>query len=245
MCLHRHTGGGIIDTYHNKLGDLMSKSDVTLEQARVVIDRVAQTKGLLVNETSGFVKIQSPTNKHRIYVQRSKTLNRIDTTLPIPADDPAHKPLSTPNGAIACHVQPDLVQLERALDMLCDPSFATQVSNKPRPFAATKAPAPRKPKPTAEPVEEVKLVPVPEGGSLEERLARIRDRARLARVNRLLENPEKYGELTQEEAEELIDSKVNLEDFAHDRKAKLQAETADIIAEAGLTDVVEEVLSAV
>jgi hypothetical protein len=218
----------------------MSKNDVTLEQARVVIDRVAQAKGLLVNETSGFVKVQSPTSKHRIYVQRSKTLNRIDTTLPIPADDPAHKALAAPNGSISCHVQPDLDQLERALEMLCDPAFGTQVPNKPRPFAATKAPPARKPKPTEEPVEEVRLVAIPAGGSLEERLARIKERARSARVDRIMQNPEKYGAMAQEEAEALVDSKVSLEDFALGRKQELQAETADIVAEAGLTDIIGE-----
>lgn len=220
----------------------MSKTDVTLEQARVVIDRVAQAKGLLVNETSGFVKVQGPGNKHRVYVQRSKTLNRIDTTLQIPVDDPAYRPLTALNGSIHCHVTPDLEQLERVLDMLADPAQSTQVPNKPRPFAATKAPAPRKPKPTAEPVEETKLVAVPAGGSLEERLAVIKERARQARVGKILQNPDKYGEMTQEEAEALVDSKVSLEEYAQNRKQKLSAETAEIIAEAGLTEVVGEAL---
>lgn len=216
----------------------MSKTDVTQEQARTVIDRVAQELGLLVTDTSGFIKVQGPTSKHRIYVQRSRTLNRVDTTLPIPADDPAYKGLSAPNGSIACHVQPDLAQLERALRMLADPAFGTQVPNKPRPFAANKAPAARKPKPTVEPVEEARLAPIPEGGDLKTRLGKIREGARKARVQRILQNPEKYGDMSEAEAEELVDSKVNLEDFAAARKEraaeKVAMEMVDLQAETGI-----------
>lgn len=211
----------------------MSKTDVTLEQVQAVIDRVAQELGLLVNPTSGFIKIQGPSNKHRVYVQKSRTLNRIDSTLPIPADDPAYKPLAAPNGSIVCHVTPDLEQLERALRMLGDSTLGTQTPNKPRPFAANKAPAARKPKPTAEPVE-VKIAPVPQGGSLKERLEKIRESARKARVQRVLQDPEKYGAMAEDEAEALIDSKVSLEEFAANRMAQTSVEIADIQAETGI-----------
>lgn len=212
----------------------MSKTDVTQEQARALIDRVAQELGLLVADTSGFIKVQGPTSKHRIYVQRSRTLNRVDTTLPIPADDPAYKGLSSPNGSIACHVQPDLEQLERALRMLADPAFGTQTPNKPRPFAASKAPAARKPKPVAEPVEEARIVPVPEGGDLKTRLAKIKEGARRGRIQRILDNPEKYGAMSEAEAEELIDSKVSLEEYAANRKAQATVELLDLQAETGI-----------
>lgn len=212
----------------------MSKSDVTLEQVQAVVDRVAQELGLLVNPTSGFIKVQGPGNKHRVYIQKSRTLNRIDTTLPIPSDSPAYKSLSAPNGSIVCHVQPTLEHLESALRMLADSSLSTQTPNKPRPFAATKAPAPRKPKPTAEPVEEKKLTPVPQGGDLKERLAKIRESARKARVNRVLENPDKYGITDETEAEALIDSKVSLDEFAANRAAQNAVELAELQAETGV-----------
>lgn len=212
----------------------MSKSDVTLEQAQVVIDRVAQEVGLLVNQTTGFIKIQGPSNKHRVYVQKSRKLNRIDTTLPIPSDSPMYKPLSAPNGAIVCNVQPTLEHLEAALRMLADSTLSVQTSNKPRPFAATKAPTPRKPKPTAEPVEEKKLVPVPQGGDLKERLAKIRESARRARINRILENPDKYGITDEGEAAELVDSKVSLDEFEAKRAAQSSVELADLQAETGI-----------
>lgn len=212
----------------------MSKSDVTQEQARTMIDRVAQELGLLVADTSGFIKVQGATSKHRIYVQRSRTLNRVDTTLPIPADDPAYKGLSAPNGSIACHVQPDLVQLERALRMLADPAFGTQTPNKPRPFAGSKAPAARKPQPLVEPVDEARLAPIPEGGDLKTRLAKIKEGARRGRIQRIIDNPEKYGAMSEAEAEELVDSKVSLEDFAENRKGQATVELMDLQAETGV-----------
>lgn len=208
----------------------MAKSDVTQEQARAVIDRVAQEIGLLVVETSGFVKVQGPTNKHRVYVQRSRTLNRIDTTLPIPADDAAYKGLAAPNGSISCHIQPDLVQLERALRMLADPAFGTQVPNKPRPFAATKAPAARRPKPTDEPVAEAAIAPVPEGGDLKDRLAVLHDRAREARIRRFEEN----NGLSRDEAEQVADKKVSLDEVLAQREGAVRVELSDLVAEAGL-----------
>ncbi len=208
----------------------MAKSDTTQEQARAVIDRVAQEIGLLVSNTSGFVKILSPSNKHRIYVQLSRTLNRIDTTLPIPTDDPAHKPLSAPNGSVTCHITPDLEQLERALRMMIDPALSTQVPNKPRPFAASKAPAARKPKPLSEPMSETALEPVPEGGSLKDRLAAIRDSSRRAKVRKFVEN---HG-LTEDEAEAVVSGKVTLESFTESVDNAVSAEALEVLYEAGI-----------
>lgn len=213
----------------------MAKSDVTQEQARAVIDRVAQELGLLVADTSGFIKVQGPSNKHRIYVQKSRTLNRIDTTLVLPTDDPAYKALSAPNGSISSHVTPDLEQLERVLRMLGDSSLTTQVANKPRPFAATKAPAARKPKPTDEPVSEVKLEPVPEGGSLKDRLEAIRDGARQARIRRYMEN----HDLSQDEAELVADKKATLDEVLEQRSAVDRAEAVAVAAEAGIDAIFE------
>lgn len=213
----------------------MAKSDVTLEQARAVIDRVAQELGLLVADTSGFVKVQGPTNKHRIYVQKSRALNRIDTTLVIPTDDPAYKPLAAPNGSISSHITPDLEQLERALRMLGDATLTTQVANKPRPFAVSKQSPVRKPKPTDAPVE-VKLEPVPEGGTLKDRLEAIRQSARKARMRRYVEN----NNLTEDEAELVADKKATLEEVLEQRTAVDRSQAMDVAAEAGLDALIEE-----
>ncbi len=212
----------------------MSKSDVTLEQARAVVDRVAQELGLLVADTSGFIKVQGPTTKHRVYVQKSQKLNRIDFTHPLPSDDPMYKPLSNPNGSIACHVVPTLDNLERVLRMLTDPSLGTQTPNKPRPFAATKAPAPRKPKPVAEPVLEARLEPIPPGGSLKDRLAKIHASARKARIRRIMENPEQYGSLSEDEAAAIVDGKAKPEDVKEAADNSAAAELASIVEETGL-----------
>lgn len=208
----------------------MAKSDVTQEQARGVIDKVAQELGLLVGETSGFIKVQGPSNKHRVYVQRSQTLNRIDTTLPIPDDDPAHKPLSAPNGSISCHVQPNLEQLERALRMLADTTMATQVPNKPRPFAATKAPPARKPKPVAEPVADSDLAPEPPGGSLKSRLALIHQQARSARIRRFVEN----DGMSEAEAIAVVDGKARLSEVKEALSNQENAELTETLRETGI-----------
>lgn len=208
----------------------MSKSDVTQEQARSVIDRVSQELGLLVADTSGFIKIQGPTNKHRLYVQKARTLNRIDSTIALEADDPAYKQLAAPNGSVACQIVPTLENLERMLRMLGDASLTTQVPNKPRPFAATKAPPARKPKPLELPVPEAELAPVPEGGSLKDRLAKIKESARKAKVRRYVEN----HNLSETDAEAVVEGKVTLEDLLENRNASRTGEALDLMSEAGI-----------
>lgn len=200
----------------------MAKSDITLEQARAVIDRVSAELGLLSKDTSGFIKVEGPTNKHRVYVQMSRTLNRIDFTVDLPPDDPMYKQMSNPNGSIRCHIVPTLEFLERALRMLGDSGLATQVPNKPRPFAPTKAPVHR-PKPVAAPVPEAALIPVIDGErlSLEARLKRIKDRAREARINRIMENPDQFGTMTRDEAAALVDGRVEREDLEHRKPADI------------------------
>lgn len=216
----------------------MAKSDVTIEQAQAVIDRVAQELGLLQKPTSGFLKVEGPTNKHRVYVQKSRSLGRIDCTIDLPTDDPAYKQLSAPNGSVKCHVVPDLVQLERVLRMLGDSNLGVQVPNKPRPFAATKQP-PRKPKAVAAPVPEEALEPAIDFGdgqvmTMKDRALHIRDRARAARANMLLENADKYGEMTYEEAYEHVVRKTDLAELAEAHRARLTAETQEVLAEAGI-----------
>jgi hypothetical protein len=211
----------------------MAKSDVTQEQARAVIDRVAQEVGLLVAETSGFVKVQGPTNKHRIYVQRSRTLNRIDTTLPFASDDPAYKALPAPNGSVTCQIQPSLENLERGLRMLADASLGTQVPNKPRPFAATKAPARRVPKPVEEPLAESDMELASEGPStkdLKDRIAKIRASAKAAKIRRYVEN---HG-LTEQDAESVADGHVTLESLIESVDNAASSEALDILSESGI-----------
>jgi hypothetical protein len=214
----------------------MAKSDVTLEQVTALIDRVSSELGLLQNPTSGFLKVEGPTNKHRIYVQKSRTLSRIDTTLPLAADDPAYKALSNPNGSISCHVQPTLEQLERCLRMLGDASLAKQVPNKPRPFAVNKPPAARKPKAVAAavPMDATKPEQLVDGESLKGRLESIRDRARLARINKILENPEKYGTMSFDEAAAIVDGKVDASAHAEAQANQVASELTDVVAEAGI-----------
>jgi hypothetical protein len=208
----------------------MSKSDITLEQARAVIDRVAQELGLLVKDTTGFIKIQGPANKHRVYVQRSIKMNRIDTTLAIPTDDPAYKPLTAPNGSVSCHVVPDLEQLERALRMLADDSIGTQVPNKPRPFAATKATPARKPKPVSDPVDLSSVdEPKLDGVSLKDRLKAIRDSNRRARVRRYTDDG-----MTEDEAEAVVSGKMTADEVRDARVISTHAELNEIATESGI-----------
>jgi hypothetical protein len=211
----------------------MAKSDITREQARAVIDNVAKEIGLIVVDTSGFVKIQSPNTKHRMYVQRSAALGRIDTTTPAFEPNgvavPGTKQLSAPNGSVTCNVEPTLEHLEYHLRRLCDASLGVQVPNKPRPFAASKQQT-RKPKALEMPEEDEPVV-VPEGGHLKDRLARLAERSRIAKINRHIEN-DPTGMLTFAEAEAIVDGRVDAEDMEH----RASAADRDILAaiEAGI-----------
>lgn len=218
-------------------GNNMAKNDITAEAARVVIDRVAQELGLLVAETSGFLKVQGPTNKQRIYVQRSKFLGRIDTTLPTTLEDgtpiQGTKPLSNPNGSVTCHLDGTLENLEFHLRRLGDGTIGVQVPNKPRPFAATKQPA-RKPKPTAEGVD-VMMAPEPtdefklDGLTLKQRLKAIATQARSARIRRYLENDDS-GKLTEDMAADIVDGKATFEELV----GAVDLAVNDALAEAGI-----------
>lgn len=217
----------------------MSKSDTTLEQARMKIETVAKELGLLHTDTSGFIKVQGPTNKHRLYVQKSKHLGRIDCTIDLPSDDPAFKQ-PFPNGSVKCQVVPTLEQLERALRMLGDPNIGTQVPNKPRPFAATKAPPARKPKavsPTV-PLEALEEVPDSAGGpskvELQNRLKALKARSRLAKIRRIMENPEQYGHLSEEEAAAIVDGKVAQSDMDEAGRNAEAADLRETLAETGI-----------
>lgn len=226
----------------------MAKSDITIEQAEGVIAKVSAELGLLRSETSGFLKVQGPGNKHRVYVQKSRSLGRIDTTIPLAADDPAFKDAVADNGSISCHVVPDLEQLERVLRMLADSALATQTPNKPRPFAVNKAPTARRPKAVAPPIpadalrEDRSEVPK----ELEDRLAYLKARGREAKISNILENPEKYGSLSYDEAAAWLDSKRTLRELADEHRQQLQVETAaqvaDVAQEAGIDDAMRDAM---
>lgn len=212
----------------------MAKSDVTVESAMLVVDRLAKELGLLVGSTSACHKVEGPVNKHRIYIFKAKALGRIDFTMSLDATDPAFAEAVGDNGAIRCKIKPDLVQLERCLRMLGDATAVTQVSNKPKPFAATKNAGPRTPKPTAKPTQiEVEEVPEPvgdDGQTLLQRLGKISDRLRAAKVNRLIDE---HG-LTQDEAEAVLDKRLDLEDVLATHQAADHSDVMQFTHEAGI-----------
>lgn len=210
----------------------MAKSTIRIEEAHAVINRVAEELGLLVADAGFGKKIQGPANKHRLYVQKGQFLGRIDFTVPLEPNDPAYIQLAAPNGSVRCHVTPDLEQLERCLRMLGDDSLGTQVPNKPRPFAPTKSSG-RRPKAVemAIPAEALAELPVdPARAKLEDRIRVIHEQARAARIRMVLENPEKYGDLSGSEAEALVDGKFE----GSDPDAVSTAETDAIIRETGI-----------
>ncbi len=217
----------------------MAKSGITKEQARGLIDSVAKELGLLVADTSGFVKIQGPGNRHRIYVQRSQTLGRIDCTLPtVNADGtPVEgcKGLEAPNGSVTCHLDPTLENLEFHLRRLADGTLATQVPNKPRPGAFTKAPA-RKPKAVAAPLADGDFEPPVDDGplkDLKDRLTNIKMRGRLAKINRLIEN-DPSGSMTYAEAEAIVDGKTDGDSIKEANSNAADAELNETLSEAGI-----------
>lgn len=212
----------------------------TFEEAKAVVDRLQAELGLLVETTSSYLKVTGPANKHRVYISLSKNLGRIDTTVELAADDLAYKPLKSPLGSIRSHVTPTLEQLERVLRMLSDASVPTQVINKPKPFAPTRSMGKRTPKAVAAPVSlgDMPSTVVSEDDAvpaeLQNRLKAIASRGRELRINRILENPEKYGAMSYDEAAELVDSKVNLTELEEARRNALNAELGEVIAEAGI-----------
>lgn len=214
----------------------MAKSNITKEEARAVIDRVAEELKLLVNKASGFLKIEGPTNKHRIYVMESKKLGRIDTTLDLPKDDPAYVALSGPNGAIRCHIAPDLAHLERCLRMLGDASLDKQVSNKPRPFgvqAQPKTPA-RTPRPTAPVVDVAAVIQKSavkvDGLTLEERLEYIRKSSQRAKVRLLVEE----RGLPEELAERVVKGEIELDEALQNIAGAEATTVNEVLAESGV-----------
>jgi hypothetical protein len=193
----------------------MANKEVTIEEGRLLIARVAEETGLIVSDNKGFIKVTSPGTGHKIYVQKTGTLGRIDCSLDLPTEEVGKEvlrlPLKAPNGAIKCHVVPTLEALEQVMRLMAAPDTEKREVNRPRPFAAN-----RNPRPVTQPMPEMALEPVAtvDGESLGDRLQRLKERGRLARVNRRLEN-DHTGLLTRELAEALEDGRISEDDLAH------------------------------
>lgn len=197
----------------------MANSAVTIDEARVLITRIAQEVGLIVSDNKGYIKVVSPGTGHKLYVQKTASLGKIDCSLELPVEEVGKEtlrlPLKNGNGAIRCHIVPTLGALEQALRLIGEGD--KREVNRPRPFAATRNTVHR-PTPVAPMIPEMALEPVVtvDGETFKDRLQRLKDRGRLARVNRRLEN-DTTGLLTRELAEALEDGRISEEDLAHTR----------------------------
>ncbi len=224
---------------------MIPKTTIPLVEARNLINKLCEELGLLQRDTSSFIKIHSPANDHNVYVQMTVNMGRIDTSLPLAVDDPMYIGVDSPNGGIACHVSPSIENLEKVLRMLADPETPKKKSNKNRPFAATKKPDVRKLSTVAAPVDVSQTAdgtsvddgpsapgPTPQS-ELHERLMVIRDRARKARIARYLENDE-TGLMTKEQAENIVDGRVNADDIIAGLHDKLNVQTVSELTETGV-----------
>lgn len=223
---------------------MIPKTTIPLIEARNLVNKLCAELGLLTRDTSSNIKVHSPLNDHNVYVQMTVTMGRIDTSLEIPVDDPLYIGLETPNGGISCHVTPNLENLEKVLRMLADPETPKKKSNKNRPFAATKKPEVRKLSTVAAPVDVSETAdgtsmvdspshePTP-ADQLQQRLADIKDRARKARINRFLDNDE-TGLMTREQAEAIVDGRVDADDIIAGLRGQLGVQTASELADTGV-----------
>jgi len=215
----------------------MAKSTIEMTDALALIDRLAGPLGLVCDNTKTFGPKVSGPSGHKIHVQKGRFLGRIDTTLPLQPDDPDYVQLSAPNGSIRCHVRPDLSALERCLRMLADPGTETHApARPPGPYSRPKPPPARRPRAITEPVVLKEPEVDPERRLLEDRVAAIRAQARAARIAKVLENPDKYGTLTEDQAAALVDGRgrVEAEDLVEATRNSALSETALALDEAGI-----------
>lgn len=213
----------------------MARTNITKEEARTLIDRMVEKHGLLVKgQDAGYLILTGPTNKHRVCIQNTKFLGRIDTTLPVKGQE-GTEDLKAHNGAITCHIVPDLKWLEHYLDMLGDGGVSKQVTNHPRPFAVQKSSAgpKRTPRAVAAPLEEDVGAPseyIAEGGTLKDRLAEIAARGKRARIRMYVEEKG----MTQEEAEAVVYGRIDESDVEEARSNAHSSELNELSREAGL-----------
>ena len=219
---------------------------ITVDEAMLLVRKIADEVGLTVDQTSGFWKIVGP-NSHLIYIQKSKKLGTINTTLPLPAGEPGTKGLQKPNGSITCHIEPELVHLERFLRMLADKEVGKFEVRHPKPFAATKAPEPRRPKavvpavPMSEIRAELEKHVTPEGRrslDLQARIDMIHEGVRRARYRRYQEEG-----FDDELSELLADKEISLEEAWQRRKAAeaptVASTVEEVAREAGIEGMVD------
>jgi len=191
----------------------------TVEEARTVIDRLAEELGLAHTDNKGWIKIVCPGTGHKVYVQKTKDLRQIHCSLDLEAEEVGHETFRLPpkgqGGAVKCHIVPTLSNLERALRMIADPSVGQREVNRPRPFAPTRQ-AVHRPKPVTQPIPEDALEAVPEveGQTLGDRLAELKRRGRLARARKRVET-DLTGRMTMDLALAIEEGRVNEEDVLH------------------------------
>jgi hypothetical protein len=190
----------------------MKKDAIAIDAAVNLMDRLGAELGLVTNQTSSFRFLMNPKTKHRLYVQKQRYLRRVDSTLPRVRDDGTQLPgtidLNAPNGSIRFHVEPTLEMLELHIRWLAE-CGAELDQSKTKPFSGGKPPSVRKPQPVDDPLPSVPAVPSgsPEPidpNDLSARLVSLAIRSKEAKVERVLQNPEKYGQLSKEEAEQLV-----------------------------------------
>ena len=207
-------------------------AEVMFEDTMTFLNRVCQELNLRLEETSQFIKITGSTG-HRVYVQKSKVLRRIDTTLPkdlLSAEDIVS--LKEPLGAITCHIAPSIDALERVLKTL--PTAAKLVSTKNRPFEVK----PRKVKPLMQPLAVVSAPPPQQNEeqiTLSERVKKIKEAALQARIKMSLADPDKYGKLSEVEARDLVNrQRMGLVTKEQENSSALESNDHDLATRDGL-----------
>lgn len=202
----------------------IKKSTIPYSEAKALIDKICAELGYHQEPKSNFLKIESPVTKHRTYVQMSKNLSRIDTTLEIKGEEGTY-PLEKHNGSIKCHLDPTLENLERRLRMMADiETVGTQVVNRPRPMQIVRGPAPRVPRPT------VAAQPSALQQQYNEKLKRLKERQALAKRRRFLEE---QG-LSDDEVDRIVHAGGDPGDVRESQKNAFEMELGDELFEAGI-----------
>lgn len=163
-----------------------------METQKIVEEIVAKHPDVLfLEDTSGWHKLCSRANGHRIVIQKgAKGLKRIDTTLPVKGQD-GTEALKADNGKITCHIKPDA--LDKFVDVLIDPSVE-KLDSKP-----VKMGQPRPVRAKAPTAEAVAPATSAEKAELQKRLDSIREAAKQARARRLAEEQADKGDDEEED----------------------------------------------
>lgn len=180
-----------------------------------------------IDDKSGWHKVTSKVNSHKIYVQKGDNVKRIDTTLPVSGQEGTRQ-LKSPNGKITCHLEAN----EETFGVFVTAMSATdleKLESKPaRPFSPK---APKAPKQPGDSVTATPATATPDKEELAKRLAGIRERAAAARAKR---KAEEEGASAEEEKTEETGVDLSAPDVSTvDGAAALRVETGlDVSAEA-------------